>query len=1320
MNGIHAAGAPFAAHMPAAGREDFIRLELARLHDVLLATPRSASYKLAFTARVVARDVLAVGTGQNAMPVARAWRAVQLHLHVDKLRGAAPAVQVAARVLHAIFGRARDVLTMHSSRNVSSQASQAFDGGLVSAPTSAEWREARRGLRAHFAEPDAAPGSPAGGAHGGSSAGAAPSAPEAPRPTQGPRNASFPPHPLARTAAVTDAARRAPDLPGARANPPTAGFGVIDGRGAAWCALTPSWLPMLERIPSALREHWAQAQDFVFRAFNDATDELDLERALKWILLLPRILLRTAPRGGAAGDRVLRRRFALFAAREFGVLLADLEDDTARRAADLAEREATRARSMSAAQRTVRRALRLIEIGEISRAVALLNSHGVASTTNAAVVAALLAKHPARTTSLPDEVFRPVAPAERVGLDLVDRLRGLRAGVAPGPSGMRNEYMKVLVGDYAPAAAADALRGLHRLGEAYVNDELPLWFYKLATGARLIALNKTANATADQVRPIGVGEVLRRVFTGAAVDDSLDALARFLAPVQLGVGVKNVAAIYATGLRMLTATCPDHYMHVQVDITNAHNEFSRAACLTAFESIPSLRHLVPMLRADMAPESPLYLHEGGTLGGAFPTEPGAPGTSAEGGQQGCPYVAAAFAVVTHSAFRDVDDMLAQAAAADGHAGCGGARFAHDDGVLVGPPQAVTAALVKLKDALRPLNLHLNIGKCSAWSRAGSPGPPGVPLARGLTPFGVPIGAEDFIGETLHDTATGIEKTIERTADALSEAHASQALWTVTRLSLANMWTYWTQLLPPRLTADASARIDAKLLKVTERAFGWEFGDDALALRRLRLPVRLRGGALRAHVDVAPAAFAAALARALPTFIDARMPGGVVRRGYFNMLAPHLGADSFDFDRADDDPRGGPLATFLASSLPFAADLRTAWDVLVARAGDAVAAPLDKTADFACGKQRDILRPVETALARILESDIQTSTTLSDMLKARYHNVDRWSAEWLLALPDAESSCSDLVFHEIAANYFLQPSPALRGLVGRPIPGAREPCDPYGHVLCATALRDNSWVQRHDTMTFTLHGLAKRAGLHSEFEVRGKFTQALPADVVATLPAEFYAPNRGYVPDLLVRLREHDASNRTAMNDRLFDVKMLNACPTYYRRGSAKPAVDAKAESVHPRIEAKLRKLDHEFCGTAAGADGPLVHRLNTFGRVGGLVFGTMGEASQDAKALVDAIGNASAAMHAQRFGRTHAPSAAAEARTFARQTVAMAALRARAVMLLDRTGHITLGASQRASHRAHHARCSQNFSAAFDFATAAHENFTYMRSARGGHYFRRR
>ena len=125
----------------------------------------------------------------------------------------------------------------------------------------------------------------------------------------------------------------------------------------------------------------------------------------------------------------------------------------------------TRARSMSAAQRTVRRALRLIEIGEISRAVALLNSHGVASTTNAAVVAALLAKHPARTTSLPDEVFRPVAPAERVGFDLVDRLRGLRAGVAPGPSGMRNEYMKVLVGDYAPAAAADALRGLHRLGE---------------------------------------------------------------------------------------------------------------------------------------------------------------------------------------------------------------------------------------------------------------------------------------------------------------------------------------------------------------------------------------------------------------------------------------------------------------------------------------------------------------------------------------------------------------------------------------------------------------------------------------------------------------------------------------------------------------------------------------------------------------------------------------------------------------------------------------------------------------------------------------
>ena len=116
----------------------------------------------------------------------------------------------------------------------------------------------------------------------------------------------------------------------------------------------------------------------------------------------------------------------------------------------------------------------------------------------------------------------------------------------------------------------------------------------------------------------------------------------------------------------------------------------------------------------------------------------------------------------------------------------------------------------------------------------------------------------------------------------------------------------------------------------------------------------------------------------------------------------------------------------------------------------------------------------------------------------------------------------------------------------------------------------------------------------------------------------------------------------------------------------------------------------------------------------------MGESSHDTKVLVDAIGNASAAMHAQRFGRTHAPSAAAEARSFARQTVAMAALRARALLLLDRVSHLTNGASHRASHRAHHVRCSQNFSAAFDCVTAAHENFTYMRSARGGLFFRRR
>jgi hypothetical protein len=89
--------------------------------------------------------------------------------------------------------------------------------------------------------------------------------------------------------------------------------------------------------------------------------------------------------------------------------------------------------------------------------------------------------------------------------------------------------------------------------------------------------------------------------------------------------------------------------------------------------------------------------------------------------------------------------------------------------------------------------------------------------------------------------------------------------------------------------------DAGLLGVTLAALG-EAGPlvraDEFAMRRLRLPARMKGGAMRLRTDVAVAAFVGACCAVLPTMLD-RRAAGIVLPCFAPNLAATLGAGSFD-------------------------------------------------------------------------------------------------------------------------------------------------------------------------------------------------------------------------------------------------------------------------------------------------------------------------------------------------------------------------------------------------------------------------------------------
>ena len=65
---------------------------------------------------------------------------------------------------------------------------------------------------------------------------------------------------------------------------------------------------LLEYVPWQHRETWAWAWGEVLRRI-DGAEEAELERGLKWLLMLPQLLLRKARRGGQPGRGNVAKRF---------------------------------------------------------------------------------------------------------------------------------------------------------------------------------------------------------------------------------------------------------------------------------------------------------------------------------------------------------------------------------------------------------------------------------------------------------------------------------------------------------------------------------------------------------------------------------------------------------------------------------------------------------------------------------------------------------------------------------------------------------------------------------------------------------------------------------------------------------------------------------------------------------------------------------------------------------------------------------------------------------------------------------------------------
>ena len=313
------------------------------------------------------------------------------------------------------------------------------------------------------------------------------------------------------------------------------------------------------------------------------------------------------------------------------------------------------------------------------------------------------------------------------------------------------------------------------------------------------------------------------------------------------------------------------------------------------------------------------------------------------------------------------------------------------------------------------------------------------------------------------------------------------------------------------------------------------------------------------------------------------------------------------------------------------------------AGAQVSGPLDVDARRAgegrCesrGLQRAITAQVEQVRRDRLHADL-AALPVADPRRAAWVSADRYSSQFLTALPTARDGCEPLCFQEIFTTYLGVPSRLVAAYVGRGIPCGSLPrvCDAMGFQLGLASLPGGGHTAAHDEAMRTIFDLTQEAGLGFELEPRHVFTSLIDPATLAQLPLGATGlPS--IIPDFLgaasmpaaatarVPGRAAPARRGPSLPSRvlLWDVKLVFGGGELYRCARARDEqAGAVAERAH-RVgggpsggeygrHARALDLAHSPAGTT-----PIVDRLTTFGQVRALVFGQYAETSPDVDSLV--------------------------------------------------------------------------------------------------------
>ena len=235
-------------------------------------------------------------------------------------------------------------------------------------------------------------------------------------------------------------------------------------------------------------------------------------------------------------------------------------------------------------------------------------------------------------------------------------------------------------------------------------------------------------------------------------------------------------------------------------------------------------------------------------------------------------------------------------------------------------------------------------------------------------------------------------------------------------------------------------------------------------------------------------------------------------------------------------------------------------------------------------------------------------------------LDKISQGWILTFPGLEGFTGP-EFSETVARYLCLPSPCCLPKVGVPLGQKGLLVDPFGtNVLSVSNIPGDHYRTRHDKVKTVIHSLCLTSGLIAECEVFGLFRDLIPVEAMGQEEdLERGKGRQGLLPDFMLEL----PTPIGIPTNTLAELKVIGAVESWYPKNGGlarkKKGVERRAVVLPGEYRRPLEKLDRGYHGTTVNQVGPLVRRLESFGRLQGLVLGAWQEGSKDLHDLLDTL-----------------------------------------------------------------------------------------------------